>query len=159
MELDHYEPLQPAALLRPQQPEACKGTPVQPEAPRAAHDDNNPQESFANIWASLPHAQPPTEPVQTGAAAAKPSAPEQPGAPSLKLQAAGRSVAASEGHQLPPGFNCRVHCSQPKRVRGRDGVRQFEFYFAAMCPRHGDSADLRSYADIRHFLDKHRPCV
>lgn len=160
METNHYELLQPAAVLPPELPEACKGTPVQPnawsEAPEAAEEDDNPQESLAKLCTTnAPCAQPPSEPAGAGTAATKPSAPEQPAAPSLKVQAA----AACKAHQLPPGFNRRVYCSQPQRVRGRDGVRRFDLYFAAMCPRHGDSANLRSYADIRLFLDKHRSCV
>ncbi|BDA48828.1 hypothetical protein COCOBI_12-5110 [Coccomyxa sp. Obi] len=163
MEVNHNEPLQPAAVLSSEQPEACKGTRVQPEArseaPEAAQDDCNPQESIAKICANLPRPQPPAQPAGAAAATAEPSAPEQPAAPLREKQVAGRAFAACKANLLPPGFNRRVYCSKPQRVRGRDGVRRFDLYFAAMCPRHGDSADLRSYADIRLFLHKHRSCV
>ncbi|CAL8463307.1 g2841 [Coccomyxa elongata] len=161
MEVNHHELLQPAALLPPEQPEACKGIPVQPDARSEAPetDDNDPQHSPAKVHATSPCAQPPTQPAGAGAAAAQPRSPEQPAAPAQMIQVAGRAAAACKARQLPPGFNRRVYCSQPQRVRGRDGVRRFDLYFAAICPRHGDSANLRSYADIRLFLDKHRSCV
>lgn len=151
MEVNHYKPLQPAALLPAEQPKACTGIPVQPVArSEAPETDINPQQSLAEVHATMPCAQPPIEPAGAPAAAAQPCAPEQPAAPSQVIQVA---------CQLPPNFHRRVYCSQPQRVRGRDGVRRFDLYFAAMCPRHGDSANLRSYADIRLFLDKHRSCV